>query len=155
MPELPVTYRVQPLKRVLLLVGSGIFVWGGLWLRPEQPFLAYACIIFFGLCGLVALVGLFPNSSYLTLTERGFEFASLYRKHFVSWSDVESFLPIKIQSRRMVGWNYSPGFSKSQRIRRVNTARAGAEAALPDTYGMSAEQLADLMNQLRNRQANA
>jgi hypothetical protein len=66
----------------------------------------------------------------------------------VSWSDVDSFIPIKIQHNRMVGWNYSPGFSKSQRLRHMNTALAGVEAALPDTYGMSAEKLADLMNRL-------
>jgi hypothetical protein len=43
-----------------------------------------------------------------------------------------------------------PEFSKSQRLRRVNTALAGAEAALPDTYGMSAVELPDLMNQLKD-----
>jgi len=154
MPELPVTYRIRRLKVVLLVVGSGIFVWGGFWLRTQQPLVAYASIIFFGLCGLVGLVGLLPNSSYLTLTDRGFEFSSLYRKHFVSWSGVDSFMPIKIQHRRMVGWNYSPEFSKSQRLRRVNTALAGAEAALPDTYGMSAVELADLMNRLLAMYAN-
>jgi len=155
MPELLVTYRTRRLKMILLVVGSGIFVWVGIWLRAHQPFVAYPSIIFFGLCGLVGLVGLLPNSSYLTLTDRGFEFASLYRKHFVSWSDVDSFIPIKIQHNRMVGWNYSPGFSKSQRLRRVNTALAGTEAALPDTYGMSAEELADLMNRLLAMYANA
>src|SRR5438067_943194 len=97
MPELPVTYRTRPMKMILIVVGSGIFVWSGFWLRTEQPFVAYAGIIFFGLCGLVGLVGLLPNSSYLTLTDRGFEFASLYRKHFVSWSDVDSFIATKIQ----------------------------------------------------------
>jgi hypothetical protein len=111
MPELPVTYRTRPMKMVLLVVGSGVFVWCGFWLRAQQPFVAYASIIFFGLCALIGLVGLLPNSSYLTLTDRGFEFASRYRKHFVSWSDVASFIPIKIQHKRMVGWNSSPEFS--------------------------------------------
>jgi len=154
MPELPVTYRTRRLKMILLVVGSGIFVWVGIWLRAHQPFVAYPSIIFFGLCGLVGLVGLLPNSSYLTLTDRGFEFASLYRKHFVSWSDVDSFIPIKIQHNRMVGWNYSPEFSKSQRLRSVNTVLAGTEAALPDTYGMFADELAVLMNRLLAVYAN-
>jgi hypothetical protein len=55
--------------------------------------------------------------------------------------------------REPVGWTYSPGSEKSKRLRRVNTAIAGVEAALPDTYGMSVEQLAGLMNQLRDRHA--
>jgi hypothetical protein len=111
-------------------------------------------IIFFGLCASVGLIGLLPNSSYLTLTERGFLFASLFRKHFVPWSNVQSFVPVKIRLNSMVGWNYSPAFGKSQRLRALNTAIAGVEAALPDTYGMPAEQLAKLMNQLRDTHTN-
>jgi hypothetical protein len=150
MPNLPVTYRTRPVKVVLLAFGSSVFVSIGLWLLPQQPFVALACIIFFGLCASVGLVGLLPNSSYLTLTEEGFLFASLFRKHFVSWSNVQSFAPVKIQLNCMVGWNYSPAFSESQCLRGINTAVAGVEAALPDTYGMPSEQLADLMNQLRD-----
>jgi hypothetical protein len=96
---------------------------------------------------------LLPNSSYLTLTEQGFLFSSLFRKHFVTWSDVQSFSPVKIQFNRLVGWNYSTEYLKSRRLRDVNTAVAGVEAALPDTYGWPAEQLAEVMNQLRKTHA--
>jgi hypothetical protein len=155
MPKLPATYGTQPLKMVLLAFGTGVFVSIGLWLLPRQPYIALASIIFFGLCGLVGLVGLLPNSSYLTLNEQGFIFASLFRRHFVPWSNVQSFVPVKIQFNSLVGWNYSPAFSESQRLRGINTAIAGVEAPLPDTYGMPAEQLANLMNQLRDIHANA
>jgi hypothetical protein len=96
------------------------------------------------------LIALLPNSSFLTLTEDGFLFSSLFRKHFVAWSDVQAFVPVKIQLNNMVGWNYAPAFSQSQRLRTINTAVAGVEAALPDTYGMPAAELADLMNQMRD-----
>jgi hypothetical protein len=152
-PKLPVTYRTRPPKMLLLTVGSGIFVASGMWLLPQQPYIALATIIFFGLCGLVGVVGLLPNSSYLTLTEEGFAFASLFRKHFVSWSSVQSFVPMRIQFNHMVGWTYAPEFSASRRLRGINTAIAGVEAALPDTYGLPAEQLANLMNQLRDSYA--
>jgi hypothetical protein len=155
MPNLPVTYRTRPVKMALLALGSGVFVSIGLWLLPREPFLALACIIFFGLCASVGLVDLLPNSSYLTLTEQGFLFTSLFRKHFVAWSNVQSFVPVKIQFNRLVGWNYSSKYLESRRLRSVNTAIAGVEAALPDTYGMPAEQLAELMNQLRNRHTKA
>jgi hypothetical protein len=138
---------------LLLVVGSGIFVWSGILMLPEHPFMGWVGIIFFGLCGLVGLVSLLPNSSYLTLTERGFEFASLYRKTFVHWADVDSFRMYNVQVRKMVGWNYSPGYSRAKRLRRVNTSIAGVEAGLPDTYGMSAQDLADLMNQLKDTDA--
>jgi hypothetical protein len=149
MPDLPVTYRTRPAKMALLALGSGVFVSIGLWLSPREPFLALACIIFFGLCGAVGVVGLLPNSSYLTLTEQGFLFVSLFRKRFVAWSNVESFVPVRIQRKKMVGWNYSSDYQASARLRRVSFAMTGVEAALPDTYGISAEQLAELMNELR------
>jgi|SRR3569832_2237369 len=139
---------------ILLTLGSGIFVASGIWLLPQEPYAALASIVFFGLCGSVGVVGLLPNGSYLTLTERGFLFASLFRKHFVSWSSVESFVPVKIQFNQMVGWTYSPEFSGSRYLRGINTALAGVEAALPDSYGVPAEQLATLMNQLRARYAD-
>jgi hypothetical protein len=150
MPNLPVTYRTRPLKMALLALGSGVFVSLGLWLLPREPVIALGCVIFFGLCASVGLVGLLPNSSYLTLTEQGFLFASLFRKDFVAWSSVQSFVPVRIQFNSMVGWNYSSEFRGSTRLRRASTAVAGVEAALPDTYGMPAEQLADWMNQLRD-----
>jgi hypothetical protein len=150
MPKLPVTYRTRPGKMAFLAFGSGVFIVLGVWLLPQEHFVALACIIFFGLCALVGLVNLLPNSSYITLTERGFQFVSLFRTHFVAWSDVQLFVPVKIQFKSMVGWNYSPEYRESKRIRGVNAAVAGVEAALPDTYGMPAGQLADLMNQLRD-----
>lgn len=150
MPILPVTYRTRRAKMVLLTFGSGAFVSIGLWLLPRVPLFALAGIIFFGLCGLVGLINLLPNSSYLTLTEQGFSFVSLFCKHFVAWSDVESFTPVKIQRKGMVGWNYSSEFQRSKRLRRINITIAGVEAGLPDTYGMPAEHLAYLMNQLRD-----
>src|ERR1700732_2235463 len=122
MTNLPVTYRTRPLKMAFLALGSGIFIAIGLWLLPREPFIALPCIIFFGLCASVGLVGLLPNSSYLTLTEQGFLFASLFRKHYVSWSNVQSFVPVKIQFNSLVGWNYSPAFGESQRLRGINTA---------------------------------
>jgi hypothetical protein len=105
MPNLPVTYRTRPVKMAVLVLGSLVFVAIGLWLLPRDPLLALVCIIFFGLCALVGLVNILPNSSYLTLTEQGFLYASLFRKHFVEWSNVQSFVPVRIQRRNMVGWN--------------------------------------------------
>lgn len=36
-------------------------------------------------------------------------------------------------------------------MRKLNKAVSGVDESLPDTYGMSAESLADLMAQWRNR----
>lgn len=149
MQTLPVTFQSSRKKMALLLLGSSIFVIGGVWLLPREPVTGMACIVFFGLGVAVAAVGFHPKSSYLTLTEQGLLFANLFRKHFVAWSSVEAFEPVTIHLNKMVGWNYTAEFRDSARLRRANSALAGVEAGLPDTYGMSAEQLASILNELR------
>jgi hypothetical protein len=149
--SLPVTFRTRPLKMIFLVLGSGLFVMAGIWLFPREPFIGGITIIFFGLCAVVGVIGLHPKSSFLTLTTEGFLFASLFRRHFVPWSSVQSFVTIQIGLNKMVGWQYMPEFQVSIKIRQVNTAISGAEAALPDTYGMSAEELCTLLSQLHRQ----
>ena len=149
MQQLPVTFRSSRKKMALLLLISSIFVVGGVWLLPREPLIAVACIVFFGLGVVVAAINFHPRSSYLTLTKEGLLFASLFRKHFVAWSSVQTFEPVSINLNKMVGWNYTPEFRESARLRRISTALAGVEAGLPDTYGMSAADLAGLLNELR------
>jgi hypothetical protein len=155
LPDLPLTLRTRPFKMARLVLISGVFVAMGTWLLPREQLVALPCIIFFGFCAAVGLVNLHPKAAYLTLTDQGFLFASLFRKHFVPWSSVQFFVPVTVQRQQMVGWNYSPGFQESQRVRRLSTAMAGVEAGLPDTYGMAAAELADLMNQCREKYGSA
>lgn len=149
--SLPVTLKPRPLKMFFLLLGSGMFVAIGVWLIPREPLISWATIIFFGLCSVVAVIGLHPKSSFLTLTAEGFLFASLFRRHFVKWSHVQSFSPTRIGGNNMVGWNYVPEFRPLSKLRRANVAIAGVEAALPDTYGMSVDTLCALLSELRNQ----
>lgn len=146
--ELPILLRRSVLKTVLMLAGSLAFVAIGTQMTRDDPLMAYAGIVFFGLCALVAAVNLHPNSSYLELSSEGFTFASLFRRSFVPWSHVREFIPYKMHHNAMVGWNYSSSFAGSATGRKVSTALAGVEAALPDTYGMKATDLASLLNQL-------
>jgi hypothetical protein len=143
--------RASKTKMMLLVVGSSAFVSIGVWMADRGPLIGYAIIVFFGLCGLVGAVGLLPGSSYLELSPDGFLICSLYRKWFVRWVDVEEFIPIRIQLNAMVGWNYSPIYQGGAIGRTVSAALSGVEAALPDTYGMNASELAQLMNEWRRR----
>ncbi|APV48897.1 hypothetical protein BWI17_03885 [Betaproteobacteria bacterium GR16-43] len=134
---------------LLFMLGSGIFVAAGVWMLPREPVVAISCIVFFGLAAVVFAIGLHPKSSYLTLDEKGFLSVSLFRRTFVAWSNVQLFVPVTIHHNHMVGWNYAPGFRESASLRRLSSAMSGVEGALPDTYGMPAAQLAEMLNQLR------
>ena len=152
MIHLPVTYSASRKKMLMLLGVSLAFVAIGVWLYedPENRLMAGLCAGFFGLCALVALVSLHPRAAYLTLNEQGFEFCSLFRKHFVAWSAVQEFVPISMSGNAMVGFYYVPG-QNAPKMRHVSNFIAGVEAALPDTYGHSSVDLARLLNELRRK----
>jgi hypothetical protein len=148
-PPVPFRLRSSRLKWTILMVLATAFVLGGIWIAPANASVGYSGIAFFGIGAIVAAVNLLPYSSYLLVDVDGFTFSSLFRKHFVPWSQVESFVLVRIKLTSMVGWNYIPQYRKAQTLRSVNTALAGAEAALPDTYGKSAAELIELLEHYR------
>ena len=146
--ELPFTLRSSRSKMLLMLSGSLAFVATGLWLRPDHhPFSGYAVIIFFGLCAVVFCVHLLPNSSYLHVTPEGFKMCSMFRSRFIRWPDVGRFGVTHIGTRKMVGWDPLRPVSK---LGRTNQAIGGYAFAFPDTYGLKAEELAALLNRVRD-----
>ena len=154
MKALPMTLRPSLRKMALLFFGSGVFVSGGLWLFPTQPFFGAILLMVFGLGFVVGAAGLIPNSTYLTLSADGFTFASFFRKHTVLWESVEIFHPIKLGVNRMVGWKYAAAYKGLGRYANPDLVIAGAEAALPDSYGMSVEGLCELMNEIKRHHGN-
>ena len=139
-------------KYVILLLASGAFVAMGAFLVLQgQPLIGWLNIVFFGLGVVVAIVSLLPGSNQLLLTEEGIEVRSLYRRWSVRWRDVQAFFPAFISRREMVCWNYAADYTDQRTGRVIANNLAGVEAALPDTYGLPAAVLADLLNQWRER----
>jgi hypothetical protein len=137
---------------VALLVCSILFVAGGLWMAQEKPVQGYLGVAFFGLCAVVFVIQLLPNSSYLLLASEGFTFCGMFRKHFFQWSDIHAFSVFSFShSGNMVGWKFSSQYQPQPGMRRLNKNFFGVEAGLPITYGMKAEELAELMNGLSLR----
>jgi hypothetical protein len=149
MQQLPVTFRPRRMKMAALLAGSLVFVLAGISMLPREPIMGWLSIVFFGLGVTAFALNLHPKSSFLTLQRDGFTVSSLFRQHFVPWSSVQAFMPTSVAQKKMVGWNYKPEFRAQKNLRRFNIATSGIEAALPDTYGMSAEALCELLNELR------
>lgn len=148
--ELPVTLRSSRKKTLLMLAGSLAFVAGGIWMAHDQPSTGYSGIIFFGLCAVTFGVQLLPNSSYLRLTAEGFTTCSLFRCHTVRWQHVRTFGVGRIGLKKVVGWDPAadlPGVLKATK------AISGYASTLPDTYGLRAEELAALLNRLRDEHA--
>src|SRR5437588_1319158 len=140
--ELPVTLRSSRKKMLLMLIGSLIFVAAGFWMLADHPVSGYASIIFFGLCAVVFCINLLPNSSYLRLTREGFTMCSTFRCRSIEWRHVSNFGVARIGTRKMVGWDPAHQISK---MGKATKAFSGYVSALPDTYGLKAEELAELL----------
>ena len=129
------------------LAGSLAFVTGGVWLQPDHALSGYAAIGFFALCAIVFGVNLLPHSSYLRVTSEGFTMCSMFRSRFVGWREVGRFGVTRIGTRKIVGWDPTDSLPK---LGKVSQMLCGYACALPDTYGRKAEELAELLNQLRD-----
>ena len=127
----------------LLSVG---FVVGGIWMIREGEKIGWFVAGFFTLCILVFLLQLFPKSSFLTVCEEGIEFCALFRSHKVPWSDISEFGVCRVPGNRMVGFNYSAEYPRARKARALSKALTGCEGALPDTYGFSVDELAELLS---------
>jgi hypothetical protein len=117
----------------------------------DGEFMGWFCAGFFGLVTAVAVLQFIPGASYLYLGPDGFAMCSFRRIHTYRWSDVEYFTVGVISSNKMVMFNFSPSYVQHGKMRTVSRALAGHECALPDTYGMKAEELAALLNAYRDR----
>jgi hypothetical protein len=146
--ELPVTLRSSRKKMLLMLVGSLMFVAAGFWMLDDHPVSGYASIIFFGLCAVVFCINLFPNSSYLRLTREGFTMCSMFRCRSIEWRHVSHFGISRIGLKKLVGWDPSHPVSSAGK---ATKAISGYVSALPDTYSLTPEELAELMNKAREQ----
>ena len=153
---------------LLLLAGCSAFVAAGVFMLRADPSnwsglaaqaawrasVAWAAIVFFGLGVLVAIVNVLPGGSYLELDQRGFTMCNLFRKTFHRWEDLAEFFPLSLDGvKPMVALRYVPSYQGQASARRLATKLAGAEGGLPDTYGLSAAELARLLNKVRAEQS--
>jgi hypothetical protein len=92
------------------------------------------------------------------LTPTEFVTSTLFVSKVFRWEEVEEFNVMNVKGASMVVFALSPQ-GKINRPeswwRRLNKAFSGGDENLPDTYGMKAQALADLMNQRRRRVAGS
>jgi len=148
-----VTFYPKRWTAMICAVGfaAGIagIVWMGKWTAWEVLFLIF-CV-----CGFLASVAqLFPGSSFLSVDKTGFTFSSGFRPTTIPWSDVDAFYVVKvhnagIKAGSFVGFNFDPACPRAKIGRRIAKFISQCEGALPDTYGMKAEALCELMNRYR------
>jgi hypothetical protein len=159
MDELPDEILLNPSRTkwvLVLLIGVLFSAGGGFMIADGETANGLFCLLFFGLCALVALKMLSSSSSQMKLDRSGFVERTLFgHTNAQRWVDVSEFSVFDSGvSNAMVV--YEPrvveGGSAKQAFANVSRALTGGKAhGISDTYGMSAEELADLMNAFRTR----
>jgi len=146
-------------KAALLTVGSFVLAMTSLALLTNEPFhmaspslMNYVFgalgLVMFGPGLLVLLGSIFLDLPRLTLTEEGFRVSHLRGSAFYSWQSVSAFTA----RGRMVSMDLDPTMPNLRRLRRFNRRWFGGEASIsPYEHGMSALDLADLLNNWRDR----
>lgn len=143
-PEL--TLRARPLTQLAWAGISGVLCLAGVGMVRDGQKLGFFVGSFFGLCALVFMVQVLPSASYLRLTSDGFELCSMFRTSMFRWDDVAEFQVGRIGRATFVVFEFAPAFTGQRRARGLARALAGYEAALPDTYGRRADELASILN---------
>jgi hypothetical protein len=152
----PVTLCVSRFKFLGLLAASLGFVAALIYLlqhgglSPGGAFKAWLGIAFFGAGALVAAVMVLPGAGSLTLGADGFERITLFMKFRTPWRQVSDFVVAEVatRGRRMQFVSYDDANCTGHSMNRRLTGR---NSALPDSYGLSHQDLALLMNRWRAR----
>jgi hypothetical protein len=147
----PVTLYPSRRKWLLVFAGCAVFAVGGFWMIRDGDLRGWFVLIFFGLGVLVAAVAMLPGAGALTLDAEGFEATNLFRRHRTRWQDTTGFQAARIPPAQQKLVVYDDVTQSAKTLAQVNVGIVGRNAALPDTYGLSADDLAQLMAQWRER----
>ncbi len=159
--------RLTPSRRKWILLGV-IFILFALGFTlmvaytPEQDppddsaLIIGGMVVFFLLGAILSFMMLSPDRNHLLLTPTDFTVHTLLKSRRFRWEEIEEFHTLSVKGTTMVIYSLSPQgrlrFTESV-WRKLSRALIGDEERLPDTYGMSAQALADLMNQWKRKAA--
>ena len=149
------TLRPRRFRTLLLLVLSAALTAVGVWFVTAGERNGWLLAVFCGIGVVVFAVNLLPNSAYLRLDADGLTFCALFRTHFYRWTDLGTFRVGEVGGKRMVVVTIS---ADSHRLPTQSSAAApltGQEGAFVDSYGLTPERLADLLNVYREAYVEA
>ncbi len=155
---LPDTLDLRPsrLKWLVIFLISAGFISIAIWIMPPKELLTrWFAGGFFALCALVAFPQMIGVGGGLKLDRKGFVCRSLFSSFRREWTECTGFAALRVGPRKMVGFTTVRDELLHPRLAAVARGMTSTAGALPDTYGLSANELADLMNRFRDRAVGA
>ena len=152
----PVELRSDRRKTALLLVGTLVFGGVILWMLLHEPVGTWRSILMWPgvvLCALGApvIAVLLVRGGSLRLTAEALELRHVRGLHAMPWRDLGLFEVGHIPPSYTPMVLYDDASKASGLLAHANAAMLGRNSGLPDSYGMSHEELAQLLNGWRER----
>lgn len=149
MKKEPQIFRPNKLKNSILFLGCSVFVAIGVFILDKDPKIGWSSIIFFGLGVIVSLIQFYPNSTYLKLTDEGFEVKGLFRSSFTKWTDIKDFRLGQIKGNKMIFFDYTDKHKKWVNGKKVAKFLSGKEGAVQSSYNIKTDELLNLMKEFK------
>ena len=139
-------------RKWLFVLGGGVaFVAAGLWVMHDEPAWGWLAVGFFAVVALVGALMLLPGAGGLRLDSDGFEMTSLFRRHRSRWTEVSEFEVVRLPPSLQKMVVFDDVRTKDSALAKVSRSLAGRTGGLPDSYSLSHEDLAAIMNEWRAR----
>lgn len=159
----PLTLRPSRLKWSLVLAILLLAAAGALFSALAGDAEGWVVLILLLCLTAIPVLMMLPSATVLTLDAEGFEAIQFFRRQRARWKDVSGFEAISYRIR----WSrasfvlYDDMTRKATLLRssdakkRLGAAAPDHNAMLPDTYGMKAEHLVELMRRWQERALTA
>jgi hypothetical protein len=162
----PITLYASQRKWLAILAGCAVFVGIGAsmiispaffhrsYLGVPADIIGWLEIVLFGSGLIVSIMALMPGRSDLTLDANGFVVRNLFRSLTNRWENVDDFTAVTVAAtpvRKIMFVGYNDRTQAQRALARANMGLVGRNSALPDTYGMTAEDLVRLMSLWRQK----
>lgn len=134
-----------------LLLGLCVYMLQHGRLSPSGEVKAWIGIALFGVGVMTSLVMLAPGAGRLTLDQNGFERVTLFLRFRTSWNCVDNFTVCEMSVRRGRRMQFVGYTDRELPANNTSQQLTGRNAALPDSYGLSHDDLASLMGRWRTR----
>jgi hypothetical protein len=146
------TLRPSRTRWLALLVVAVTLSSAAVWAMEDFfPAMRWVVGIFFGVAAVIALLNVIGIASRLDLKRDSFTCVTLSRSFTRKWKDCSTFDPVRIGVNKFVGFSSAEDDAAKPKLAAANKHMIGHSGMLPDTYGLSAEELASLMNRFRAR----
>lgn len=140
-------------KLILLLLTCVVFATLGVWMINDNDLRGWLVVGFFGPCSLIVLCQFIPGANYLRLTRDGISYSTFFRKRSHKWDEIFEFGAYEPSSTgsKYVGFNFKQRSKSGENLNSFSKTLSGWESGIPDTYGMSAEELVEILESWRKK----